>query len=192
LIIKQKDKSLIQHHIAYTYSYTQSQHKPAKDHVTPLAEEPCGKPIKEQSLIDRARETFKNIQDTLEQSNISISSIFKNIKTYTFEEIKNKIQARYETIATERKDYKSPKHNVLLSDIFFWYVLINKMFIDKINFFQNFEPNFIETPYSGNWEASSIKQQTLENIRQEKFLSKPLPQAPQATETESYVHPFGV
>jgi hypothetical protein len=192
---KQKDTSLNQHHIAYRYSYTQSQLKPAKDHVTPLAEEPCGKPIKEQSLMDRAIETFNNIQDTIKQSNISISSILKNIKSYTVDEIKNKIQTRYNTIAQEQRDYKSTQHRVLLSDIFFWYVMINKMFIDKIDFFKKFEPKFIETPYSGSWEASSIKQQILADIQLDKNLSKPLPQAPrppQPKETDSEPHPFEV
>ncbi len=177
---KQKDTSLNQHHIAYRYSYTQSQLKPAKDHVTPLAEEPCGKPNKEQSLMDRAIETFRNIEATIRHSNTSISSIFKNIKTYTFEEIKNKIQERYVTIATERTDSKRPQYNVLLSDIFFWYVLINKMFIDKIKFFQKFEPHFIETLYSGSWEAASIKQQTLAADKRQlnDLYTKPLQHAP--------------
>jgi hypothetical protein len=213
-----EDKSLNNHNTAYRYSYTQSQYKPAKNSVSTLAEEPCGKPIKEQSLMDRAIVTFNNIQNTLKQSNTSISSIFKNIKTYTFEEIKNKIQARYDTIARERNESNRKQHNVLLSDIFFWYVMINKMFIDKIFFFKQFEPNFIETLYSGSWEASSIKQQTLAADKQQlnDLYTKPLQHAPppphasetsyskdihpkrhtstviHPTEPDSYVHPYAV
>ena len=192
LIIKQKDKSLNQHHIAYKYSYIyiESQHKLAKNIVTNLAEVPCGNPIGEQSLMKRAKEIYQNIIGTIQKLQTTETSIWAAITT---SDIIKKIQARYNTIAQERQNSKSTKYHVLLSDIFFWYVMINKMFIDKINFFKEFEPKFIETLYSGSWEASSTKQQTLAVIQQDKDLSKSLPQAPRAPQsTESYDHPYSV
>jgi hypothetical protein len=188
------------HNIAYRYLYRQSTHKQAKDDVTYLAEEPCGNPIGEATIGKRAKEIYQNIIGTIKSLHATEAEYIMNF--FTEKNIFTNIKERYKTIAEERKVSKSTQHNVLLSDIFFWYVIINKMFTNKIEFFKKYEPNFIETPYSGSWEASSIKQQTLAADRRlNNFHPPPAPPAPHASlrkapshkdirqGTDQFIHP---
>jgi hypothetical protein len=189
------------HYTAYRYLYRQSKRKQANDSVTYFAEVPCGNPIDDQSLMDRAMAFGKNIRDTITYFQTTEKNMWEFI---TDDNIFTKIKESYKTIARERKDSKSLQHKVLLSDIFFWYVMINKMFINKIVFLKKFEPNFVLTKYSGSWEASSIKQQTLEADRQlrrqlstrlnnfQPPLAPPPPSQPTVKDKEHQFNPFGM
>jgi hypothetical protein len=188
--LKEPHKGHNAHNIAYTYTYLYTEDTQSNNSVTYLDKVPCGKPIDDLSLWERAKIIYKNIRDTLIKTShdieeVSIGNIFTNIKN------------RYDKVAQKRKEKrikdKTPEYDVLLSDIFFWYVVIKNMFTNKNSFFVQFEPNYIGTLYTSNWEHTTIKHQILANIQTIKALKRsgPLPSVPSHPPQKSNgIHPL--